>query len=143
MGFSTDAIQVAQEAAPATGAIVPPIYQTSTYLQQGINENKGYDYARTNHPNRKGLERCLARLEGGAAAYAFTSGMAAIDAVFRLLRPGDHTILSEAVYGGVFRLNTQLLEDFGLKFTFLDTSCLDNIVRALTPKTRMIYIETP
>jgi cystathionine gamma-lyase/cystathionine beta-lyase/cystathionine gamma-lyase/homocysteine desulfhydrase len=143
MGFSTDAIHVGQEPDPATGAIVAPIYQTSTYVQPALGQDKGYDYARTNHPNRKALERTLAKLEGGTAAYAFTSGMAAIDAIFRLLRPGDHTILSQAVYGGVFRLSTQLLEDFGLQFTFLDTSCLDNIARALKPETRMIYIETP
>jgi cystathionine beta-lyase/cystathionine gamma-synthase len=143
MGFSTDAIHVGQEADPATGAIVPPIYQTSTYLQQGINENKGYDYARTNHPNRKGLERCLAKLEGGTAAYAFTSGMAAIDAVFRLLRPKDHCILSESVYGGVFRLSTQLLVDFGLEFTYVDTSSLEKVQAAIKPNTKMLYVETP
>jgi cystathionine gamma-lyase/cystathionine beta-lyase/cystathionine gamma-lyase/homocysteine desulfhydrase len=143
MGFSTDAIHVGQEPDPATGAIVAPIYQTSTYVQPALGQDKGYDYARTNHPNRKALERTLAKLEGGAAAYAFTSGMAAIDAVFRLLRPGDHAILSEAVYGGVFRLSTQLLQDFGLQFTFLDTSRLENISRALKSETRMIYIETP
>jgi cystathionine gamma-lyase/cystathionine beta-lyase/cystathionine gamma-lyase/homocysteine desulfhydrase len=143
MGFSTDAIHVGQEPDPATGAIVAPIYQTSTYVQPALGQDKGYDYARTNHPNRKALERTLAKLEGGAAAYAFTSGMAAIDAVFRLLRPGDHAILSEAVYGGVFRLSTQLLQDFGLQFTFLDTSRLENISRALKPATRMIYVETP
>ena len=100
MGFATDAIHVGQEPEPATGAIVAPIYQTSTYVQEALGKNKGYDYARTNHPNRKALERCVARLEGGEAAYVFSTGMAAIDALFRLLRPGDHTILSEAVYGG-------------------------------------------
>ena len=79
---------------PATGAIVAPIYQTSTYVQEALGKNKGYDYARTAHPNRRALERCVARLEGGEAAYVFTTGMAAIDALFRLLRPGDHTIIS-------------------------------------------------
>lgn len=143
MGFSTDAIHVGQEADPATGAIVLPIYQTSTYLQQGINENKGYDYARTNHPNRKALERTLAKLEGGQAAYAFTSGMAAIDSVFRLLRPADHCILSESVYGGVFRLTTQLLVEFGLEFTYVDTSSIDKIHAAMRPNTKMLYVETP
>src|SRR5579863_733603 len=93
MGFSTDAIHVGQEPDPSTGSIVAPIYQTSTYVQPVLGENKGYDYARTNHPNRKALERTVAKLEGGTAAYVFTSGMAAIDCVFRLLRPGDHTIL--------------------------------------------------
>ena len=90
MGFATNAIHVGQEPDPATGAIVAPIYQTSTYVYEELGKNKGYDYARTNHPNRKALERTVAKLEGGHSAYVFTSGMAAIDAVFRLYRPGDH-----------------------------------------------------
>ena len=143
MGFSTDAIHVGQEPDPSTGAIVAPIYQTSTYVQPALGQDKGFDYARTNHPNRKALERTVAKLEGGSAAYVFTSGMAGIDAVFRLLRPGDHTILSEAVYGGVFRLTTLLLKDFGLEFTYVDTSRVENIAKAIRPTTRMIYIETP
>src|SRR5712664_2406504 len=105
MGFATNAIHVGQEPDPATGAIVAPIYQTSTYVNEELGKNKGYDYARTNHPNRKALERTVAKLEGGHGAYVFSSGMAGIDAVFRLLRPGDHVVLSEAVYGGVFRLS--------------------------------------
>jgi len=143
MGFATDAIHVGQEPDPATGAIVPPIYQTSTYVQEELGRHKGYDYARTAHPNRRALERCLTRLEGGLTSYVFSSGMAAIDAVFRLLRPGDHVIVSQAVYGGVFRLTTQLLVHFGLEFNFIDTSCLENVERALRPNTRMIYAETP
>jgi cystathionine beta-lyase/cystathionine gamma-synthase len=143
MGFSTDAIHTGQEPDSATGAIVPPIYQTSTYVQSSINQNKGYDYARTNHPNRKALERCVARLEGGLTAYVFSSGMAAIDAVFRLLRPGDHAILSEAVYGGVYRLTTQLLVQFGLEFSFVDTSSAEKVRAALRPSTKMLYVETP
>jgi len=143
MGFATDAIHVGQEPDAATGAIIPPIYQTSTYVQEGVGQNKGYDYARTNHPNRKGLERCVAALEGGLASYVFSSGMAAIDAVFRLLRPGDHCIISEAVYGGVIRLSTQLLVQFGLEFSFVDTSDLGKLQAAIRPNTRMFYIETP
>lgn len=143
MGFSTDAIHVGQEPDPSTGSIVAPIYQTSTYVQPALGENKGYDYARTNHPNRKALERTIAKLEGGTAAYVFTSGMAAIDCVFRLLRPGDHTILSRAVYGGVYRLSTQFLVQLGLEFSFTDTSCLETIQRDLRPNTKMIYVETP
>jgi len=143
MGFSTDAIHTGQEPDPSTGAIVPPIYQTSTYVQTSINENKGYDYARTNHPNRKALERCVAKLEGGKFAYVFSSGMAAIDSVFRLLRPGDHAILSEAVYGGVYRLTTQLLVQFGMEFTFVDTSSVEKVRAALRPSTKMLYVETP
>ncbi len=143
MGFATDAIHVGQEPDPTTGAIVAPIYQTSTYVLEELGKTKGYDYARTNHPNRKALERTMAKLEGGTAAYVFTSGMAAIDTVFRLLRPGDHVVVSEAVYGGVFRLSTQFLVQFGLEFSFVDTSSLETIRRALKPNTKMIYVETP
>lgn len=143
MGFSTDAIHVGQEPDPATGAVVAPIYQTSTYVMEAVDKSKGYDYARTNHPNRKALERTVAKLEGGGYAYVFSSGMAAIDSVFRLLKPGDHTIVSQAVYGGVFRLTTKLLMDFGLEFTFVDTSDLKKVEQALKKTTRMIYVETP
>jgi cystathionine beta-lyase/cystathionine gamma-synthase len=143
MGFATDAIHVGQEPDPATGAIVAPIYQTSTYVNEALGKNKGYDYARTNHPNRKALERCVARLEGGQSAYVFTSGMAAIDSVFRLMRPGDHAIISEAVYGGVYRLTTQLLTQFGMEFSFIDTSDADAVRGAIRPNTRMLYVETP
>jgi cystathionine beta-lyase/cystathionine gamma-synthase len=143
MGFSTDAIHVGQEPDPATGSIVAPIYQTSTYVQDALGQNKGYDYARTNHPNRKALERTLAKLENGSAAYVFSSGMAGIDSVFRLLRPGDHCVLSESVYGGVFRLTTQLLAQFGLEFSYVDTSSIEKVTRALRPNTKMLYVETP
>src|SRR2546427_591456 len=143
MGFATNAIHVGQEPDPATGAIVAPIYQTSTYINEELGKNKGYDYARTNHPNRKALERTVAKLEGGHSAYVFSSGMAGIDAVFRLLRPGDHVVLSEAVYGGVFRLSTQLLVHFGLEFTFVDTSSSEAVLSALRPNTKMLYVETP
>jgi cystathionine beta-lyase/cystathionine gamma-synthase len=144
MGFATDAIHVGQEPDPFTGAVVAPIYQTSTYVQAEFGKYRnGYDYARTNHPNRKALERTLAKLEGGSAAYAFSSGMAGIDAVFRLLRPGDHVVLSEAVYGGVYRLSTQLLVHFGLEFSFVDTSQPEAVFSALRSNTKMLYIETP
>ena len=130
MGFATDAIHVGQEPEPATGAIVAPIYQTSTYVQEELGKNKGYDYARTAHPNRRALERTVAKLEGGSSAFVFTSGMAAIDSVFRLLRPGDHAIISEAVYGGVIRLTTQFLVQWGLGVQFRGH------VLALTCRTR-------
>jgi cystathionine beta-lyase/cystathionine gamma-synthase len=143
MGFSTDAIHVGQEPDALTGAIVAPIYQTSTYVIEEMGKSKGYDYARTNHPNRKALERTIAKLEGASAAYVFTSGMAAIDSVFRLLRPGDHAILSQAVYGGVFRLTTQLLTQFGMEFSYVDTSCMEKVMAAIKPSTKMLYIETP
>ena len=143
MGFATDAIHVGQEPDPSTGSIVSPIYQTSTYVQSELGKNKGFDYARTAHPNRRALERTIAKLEGGTAAFVFTSGMAAIDAVFRLLRPGDHAILSQAVYGGVVRLTTQFLVQFGMEFSFIDTSCTENVAKAVRPNTRLIYVETP
>src|SRR5580658_1524574 len=143
MGFATNAIHVGQEPDPTTGAIVAPIYQTSTYVYEELGKHKGYDYARSNHPNRQALERTVAKLEGGHSAYVFTSGMAAIDAVFRLYRPGDHIVLSEAVYGGVYRLSTQLLVHFGLEFSFVDTSIPACVLAALRPNTKMIYIETP
>jgi len=143
MGFATDAIHVGQEPDPATGSIIPPIYCTSTYVQEALGKSKGFDYARTAHPNRRALERCVAKLEGGLTSFVFSSGMAGIDAVFRLLRPGDHVIVSQAVYGGVFRLTTQLLVHFGLQFDYVDTSDLEKIRRALKPNTRMLYVETP
>jgi cystathionine beta-lyase/cystathionine gamma-synthase len=143
MGFATDAIHVGQEPDAATGAIVAPIYQTSTYVQEELGKNKGYDYARTAHPNRRALERTVAKLEGGSAAFVFTSGMAAIDSVFRLLRPGDHAIISEAVYGGVIRLTTQFLVQWGLEFSFVDTSSITQVEQAIKPNTKMIYVETP
>jgi cystathionine beta-lyase/cystathionine gamma-synthase len=144
MGFATNAIHVGQEPDPSTGAVVAPIYQTSTYVYEELGKTKGgYDYARTNHPNRKALERTIAKLENGLSSYVFTSGMAAIDSVFRLLRPGDHVVLSEAVYGGVYRLSTQLLVHFGLEFSFVDSTDPAIVLGALRPNTKMIYVETP
>ena len=144
MGFATNAIHVGQEPDPSTGAVVLPIYQTSTYVYEELGKSRGgYDYARTNHPNRKALERTLAKLEGGLNAYVFTSGMAAIDSVFRLLRPGDHVVLSEAVYGGLYRMTTQVLVHFGLEFSFEDTTDPAVVLGALRPNTKMIYVETP
>src|SRR5271154_24714 len=143
MGFATNAIHVGQEPDAATGAIVAPIYQTSTYVYEELGKHKGYDYARSNHPNRKALERTMAKLEGGHSAYVFTSGMAGIDAVFRLLRPGDHVVLSEAVYGGGYRLATNLLVHFGLEFSFVDTTDPAVVLGAMRPNTKMLYIETP
>jgi cystathionine beta-lyase/cystathionine gamma-synthase len=143
MGFSTDAIHVGQEPDALTGSIVAPIYQTSTYVIKAMGESSGYDYARTNHPNRKALERTVAKLENGHAAYVFSSGMAGIDSVFRLLRPGDHVILSQSVYGGVYRLTTQLLVQFGMEFSYIDTSSVAEVKSATRPNTKMIYLETP
>lgn len=143
MGFATDAIHVGQEPDPSTGAIVPPIYQTSTYVQEELGKHKGYEYARSGNPTRTALERNLARLEGGTGALAFASGMAAINALLSLLKSGDHVVCSHAVYGGVYRLFTKVLVNFRLEFSFIDTTCVENVERAFTQNTRMLYIETP
>ncbi|MFQ5926368.1 MAG: trans-sulfuration enzyme family protein [Terriglobia bacterium] len=143
MGFATDAIHVGQEPDPTTGAIIVPIYQTSTYVQEELGKHKGYEYARAQNPTRSALERNLARLEGATHAYAFASGMAAIHAVLTLLSAGDHVICSHAVYGGVYRLFTKILTRFGLSFSYVDTTCLEKVERALQKNSRMLYIETP
>ncbi len=143
MGFATDAIHVGQEPDPATGAIIVPIYQTSTYVQEELGKHKGYDYARAGNPTRTALERNLARLEGGSHALTFASGMAAINAVMTLLQSGDHVICSHAVYGGVYRLFTQVLARFGLEASFVDTSCAATVEAAVKENTRLLYVETP
>jgi cystathionine beta-lyase/cystathionine gamma-synthase len=143
MGFATDAIHVGQEPDPGTGAVSVPIYQTSTYVQEAVGKHKGYDYARAGNPTRTALERNLAHLEGGSHALAFASGMAAINAVVTLLKSGDHVVVSHAVYGGVYRLFTLVLKNFGLDFSYVDTTCADNVERAIRKNTRMLYIETP
>jgi cystathionine beta-lyase len=143
MGFATDAIHVGQEPDPSTGAIVPPIYQTSTYVQEALGKHKGYEYARSGNPTRTALERNLARLEGGAHALAFASGMAAINAVLTLLKTGDHIICSHAVYGGVYRLLTKVLVNFGLEVSWVNTTGAENVEKAVRKNTRMLYVETP
>ncbi len=143
MGFATDAIHVGQEPDPTTGAIIVPIYQTSTYVQEEMGKHKGYEYARSQNPTRSALERNLACLEGGSHAYAFASGMAAINAVLTLLKAGDHVICSHAVYGGVYRLFTRILTKFSLNFSFVDTTSVETVQRAIQKSTRMLYIETP
>ncbi len=143
MGFATDAIHVGQEPDPSTGAIIVPIYQTSTYVQEELGKNKGYEYARSGNPTRTALERNLAKLEGGPHALAFASGMAAINAVMTLLKSGDHVICSHAVYGGVYRLFTRVLVNFGLEVSWIDTTCAENVEKAIKKNTRMLYVETP
>ena len=143
MGFATDAIHVGQEPDPATGAIIVPIYQTSTYVQEEIGKHKGYDYARSGNPTRTALEKNLACLEGGSNALAFSSGMAGINAIISLLKSGDHVICSRAVYGGVYRLFTQVLHRFNLEFSWVDTTDPKAVEAAVKPNTRMLYIETP
>ena len=142
-GFSTRAVHAGQEPDPLTGAIMTPIYATSTYVQPALGKTKGYDYARTINPTRSALERNLTALEGGRAGYCFASGMAAISAVTTLLTGGDHVIATHNVYGGTYRLFERVLRGGGLDFTWLDTSDLGAVERAARRNTRMLYIETP
>ena len=143
MGFSTDAIHVGQEPDPATGAIIVPIYQTSTFVQEELGKHKGYEYARTANPTRSALERNLAALEAGQHAFAFASGMAAINAVMSLFKSGDHILAGRNLYGGTFRLFERVLKDFGLSFSYVDTRRLEEVEQALLPNTRLLYVETP
>lgn len=141
--FATLCIHAGQQPDPSTGAVVTPIYQTSTYAQEELGRHKGYEYARTQNPTRTALEGNLAALEGGRAAFAFASGMAAINAVVTRLSAGDHVVATENVYGGTFRLFDKVLRRHGLTFTFVDTSDLDATRRAFTSNTRLLFIETP
>ncbi len=143
MGFATDAIHVGQEPDPATGAIIVPIYQTSTFVQEELGKHKGYEYARTSNPTRTALERNLAALEGGRFGFAFASGMAAINALMTLFKAGDHIIAGHNLYGGSFRLFEKVLKDFGLCFSYANTTRLEEVSRAFRPNTRLLYIETP
>ena len=141
--FSTVCLHAGQEPDPATGAIVTPIYQTSTYVQEELGRHKGYEYGRTQNPTRMALERNLAAIEGGPAGFAFASGMAAIGAIATMLRSGDHVIVSDNTYGGTFRLFDRVLTRYQLSFSYIDTSKLDEVERAMTPATRMLFVETP
>jgi cystathionine gamma-lyase/cystathionine beta-lyase/cystathionine gamma-lyase/homocysteine desulfhydrase len=142
-GFATRCIHAGQPPDPATGAVATPIYQTSTFAQEALGRNKGYEYARTRNPTRTALEANLAAIEGGRAGFAFASGMAAIDAVVRRLGSGDHVVATANVYGGTYRLFERVLRRYGLTFTFVDTSDLDVTRRAITPATKLVFVETP
>src|SRR5208282_5671498 len=142
-GFATRAIHCGQEPDPLTGAVTVPIYPTSTYVQQGIGENKGYEYSRVSNPTRTRLEENLASLEGGVAAPVFASGMAAINAVACMLKSGDHMVCGNDLYGGTPRLFNQVLTGFGLEFSYVDTSDAENVERAIRKNTRMVFVETP
>src|SRR5207253_1255193 len=120
-----------------------PIYQTSTYVQQGLGKHKGYEYARTSNPTREALERNIAALEGGRHGFAFASGLAAVDAVLKLLSQGDHVVSGENVYGGTHRQMTHIWARHGLEFSFVDAADAANVAAAVTPRTRMVYAETP
>jgi cystathionine gamma-lyase/cystathionine beta-lyase/cystathionine gamma-lyase/homocysteine desulfhydrase len=136
-------VHAGQEPDPSTGAIITPIYQTATYVHDELGKHKGYEYARTQNPTRAALERNLAAIESGRAAFAFASGMAAIGAIATMLKAGDHVVVSDNTYGGTFRLFDQVLARYQLSFSYVDTSNLDVVDRAFTPSTRMLFVETP
>jgi cystathionine beta-lyase/cystathionine gamma-synthase len=141
--FSTICVHAGQEPDPTTGAIITPIYQTSTYVQAGLGQHKGFEYGRTQNPTRMALEGNVAAIEAGRAAFAFASGMAAIDAVLTRLRSGDHVVVSDNTYGGTFRLFEKVRRKFGLDFTYVDTSRLETIAPAFTDKTKYLFMESP
>jgi cystathionine beta-lyase/cystathionine gamma-synthase len=144
MKFETLAIHTGQEPNPANGAVMMPIYQTATYAQDGVGRpRQGYEYSRTQNPTRKALEDCLAVLEGGKFGLAFASGMAATDTVLRLLDPDAHVLAGDDVYGGTFRLFDKVLRRYGLDFTFATTTDPESLAEALTPSTRLVWLETP
>ena len=141
--FGTRAIHAGQPPEPSTGAVMTPIYQTSTYAQTGPGEHKGHEYARVSNPTRTALEENLASLENAAHGICFASGVAGIDAIMKGLRPGDHVVSTNDLYGGTFRLFRQVFEPFGLTFSFVDMTDLDTVAAAITPSTKMMWIETP
>jgi cystathionine beta-lyase/cystathionine gamma-synthase len=143
MGFATTAIHVGSEPDESTGAVSVPIYQTSTYAQDALGKNKGYEYARTQNPTRAALERNVAALEGARFGFAFASGMAAIDATLRLVKAGEHVVVSDNTYGGTARLFTRILANYNLEFDFVDTSDPHNVEGAIKANTKMVFIETP
>ena len=141
--FETNAIHIGNDPDYSTGSISPPIHLTSTYVQEGIGNNKGFDYSRGNNPTRQRLEQNIASLEGGYDAVAFSSGMAATTALFQGLNQGDHVIISRNVYGGTYRMTTQVLSNHGLKFDFVDTTDIQNIKKAIKKNTKWVFVETP
>jgi cystathionine beta-lyase/cystathionine gamma-synthase len=143
MGFSTDAIHAGQIADPATGAVITPVYLTSTYAQEELGKHKGYEYGRTQNLTREALEKNIAALEKGKYGIAFASGLAATHALMSLLKAGDHVLISNNVYGGTYRLYEQNLTDYGLQYSWIDTSDLKNVESAIKPNTKMIFVETP
>ena len=140
---ATRFIHAGAEPDPSTGAIMTPIYQTSTYVQAAPGEHKGFEYARSQNPTRKALETALAEIENGKFGLAFSSGVAATDAVIKLLQPGDEVIAANDMYGGTYRLFTKVFEKFGIRFVFVDTTNASNVASAITPQTKLIWIETP
>lgn len=143
LGFQTRAIHAGQPPDPHTGAVAVPIYQTSTYVHDELGHHKGYEYARVQNPTRKALEDNVAALEGGHSGHAFASGMAAIQVLMTLVKSGEHTVVSQNVYGGTYRFFTQVLSRYGLSFSWVDSTDLEAVEAAMTPQTRMVYVETP
>jgi cystathionine beta-lyase/cystathionine gamma-synthase len=143
MGFATIAIHTGSEPDEATGSVSVPIYQTSTYAQDALGQNKGYEYARTQNPTRFALERNVAALEGARFGFAFASGMAAIDATLRLIKAGEHVVVSDNTYGGTARLFNRILRNYNVEFDFVDTSDAHSVEAAIKPNTKMIFVETP
>lgn len=141
--FATRAIHAGQRPDPLSGAIMTPIYQTSTYVQDAVGQHKGYEYARGKNPTREALERNVASLEGGRHGFAFSSGMGCLDSIMKLFQAGDHIVCGENVYGGTFRLFDKLLTRAGLSFTYVDTRDLQLVADAMTPRTRAVVVETP
>src|SRR5437764_3272093 len=143
MGFSTTAIHAGNEPDPTTGAVSVPIYQTSTDAQDALGKNKGYEYARTQNPTRSAVERNIAALEGGRFGFAFASGMAAIDATLRLVKAGEHVVVSDNTYGGTARLFIRILANYQIEFDYVDTSDVTKVEVAIRQNTRMVFVETP
>jgi cystathionine beta-lyase/cystathionine gamma-synthase len=141
--FSTICIHAGQQPDPSTGAIITPIFQTSTYVQEEVGRHKGFEYARTQNPTRFALENNVAAIEGGTAAFAFASGMAAIGAVATMLQSGDHVVVTDNTYGGTFRLFERVLKRYLLSFSYVDTSRPELIEEAIHPETKMVFVETP
>ena len=142
-GFSTRAIHAGQAPDPTTGSVTVPIYQTSTYVHEELGRHKGYEYARVQNPTREALETNVAALENGLAGHAFASGMAAISTLLTLTRAGDHVVCSQNVYGGTYRFFSQILERYGLRFSWIDSTNLEAVESAMTEDTRLVYVETP
>jgi cystathionine beta-lyase/cystathionine gamma-synthase len=143
MGFSTIAIHAGNEPDSATGAVSVPIYQTSTYAQEGLGKHKGFEYARTQNPTRLALEKNIAALEGAKFGFAFASGMAATDTVLKLVKSGDHVIVGDNTYGGTYRLFSKVLSNYGIEFDYVDTAEATNVEKAFKSNTKMVFVETP
>lgn len=143
MKFNTKTIHAGQKPEETSGAVMPPIFQTSTYAQEAPNQHKGYDYARVGNPTRTALEKMIAGLEGADEAACFSSGVAAMDALMKMLRPGDHVVTTNDLYGGSYRLFTKVFEPYGIDFTFVDMTDIDRVKEAIKPETKLMWIETP